>query len=154
MDEPLNAIVDLLREKHGISPAKLKPSARLWHDLGVDGDDASDLLERLHERFGTDFSQLDWAAFFNSEGMPLQSSIVALASTILAGAVTICIGIALLPFKRSAWLFSLIYVAAFLILIFGANRLFPKKPKRPVTIAGLAEVVQDGAWPRDSAKVR
>lgn len=67
MDDPLTVITDLLHDEHGIPVAKLSPAARLGRDLGVDGDDASDLFQRLHERFGTDFSALNeqWPEFFS-----------------------------------------------------------------------------------------
>ena len=45
MDDPVEAISTLLREQHGIRQAMLQPSARLAHDLGVDGDDMSELLQ-------------------------------------------------------------------------------------------------------------
>ena len=42
-------------------------------------------------------------------------------------------------------------------VVFPDNRemnLVPAKPKRPVTILGLAEIVRNGAWPADPAMVR
>jgi len=150
MDEPLDAIMNLLRVEQGISPAKLRPSARLLHDLGIDGDDARELFQRLHERFGTDFSGLDWPEFFDSEGIPLWSIIIYLISLILACALTAWLTIA---FKIPKWMFWEANIALLLIILFGASRLFPGNPKRPVTIAGLAEVIQNGAWPKDPAKV-
>jgi len=129
MDEPLDTIINMLRDEQGISPAKLRPSARLLHDLGLDGDDAHDFFLRLHERFGTDFTGLDWPEFFNSEGISLNFSIISLVSIISATAMTLSIAIA---FKLPNWMFWEVNVAVLLIILFVLNRLFPRKPKRPL----------------------
>jgi hypothetical protein len=151
MDDPLDAIINLLRDEQGVSTPKLRPSARLYHDLGITADDACELLQRLHERFGTDFSELDWREYFGPEGIPLSSTIIFLVSLILACALTVCLFIA---FKLPKWMFWGANIALLFIILLGANRLFPGMPKRPITIAMLAEVIQNGAWPKDPAKVR
>ena len=39
----------------------------LLGDLGVDGDDAWSIIERLHDEIGVDFSKFDFARHFRSE---------------------------------------------------------------------------------------
>ncbi len=153
MDDPLEVINDLLRERHGIKQAKLHPSSRLWHDLGVDGDDISDLLQHLHERFGTDFSALNehWTEFFHEEGASLRSILFALLMMIPSTAVTLWIAAV---FKLSTGFAGAIGVAMFFAFWIALAWLFPGKPKRPVTIAGLSNVIRAGEWPNDPAKVR
>lgn len=152
MDEPLLAIIDLLREEHGLAAVKLHPSARLAHDLGVDGDDVSDLLQCLHERFGTDFSALDeqWTEFFHHEGASPWSILIGLALMIPSTAITVWIAA---MFKLSTSVVGVFGVAIFFALWIGLGWLLPKKRMRPVTIDGLADIVQTGAWPSDAAKV-
>ncbi|MDF2810466.1 MAG: hypothetical protein K0S56_1497 [Microvirga sp.] len=153
MSDPIGAITELLREEHGIPPAKLHPSARLSHDLGVDGDDASDLLQRLHERFGTEFSALNeqWSQFFNHEGASPRSILIALALMIPCTALTVWIAVRL---DLSASVCGVLNVVVFFASWIVLGRLFPAKPKRPVTIEGLADVIRAGAWPDDPADVR
>ena len=115
MIDPLEAITDLLAEDHGVRRAKLLPSARLWHDLGVDGDDASDLFQRLHERYGTDFSPLNrqWDEFFNQEGASLCAILLTMLLLIPSTALTLWIAV---QFKLGAGIAGAIGVAIFFIM--------------------------------------
>jgi hypothetical protein len=153
MSDPIIAITELLRDEHGIPPAKLHPSARLGHDLGVDGDDASDLLQRLHDRFGTDFSALDgqWTEFFNHEGASPRSILIGFALMIPSTAATVWIASV---FRLSTSMAGAVGVAMLFTLWAGLGWLLPRKAKRPVTITGLADVVRSGAWPTDPDQVR
>jgi hypothetical protein len=40
---------------------------RLFHDLRVYGDDAYELLQQIHDAFGTSFRDLDFCAYFPNE---------------------------------------------------------------------------------------
>lgn len=152
MDDPQDTITQLLHEEHGIARAKLHPSARLCCDLGIDGDDAADLFNRLHDRFGTDFSALyvQWTEFFNNEGMSRRSALMAAGLFIPSTALTLWLGYWL---KLSNTIGGIMAVAVFFALLAALSWLLPKQPKRPVTIAGLAEVVQNGTWPTDPSSV-
>ena len=153
MDDPLAAITDLLREEHGIAQAKLHPSTKLGHDLGVDGDDVSDLLQHLHERFGTDFSALNehWTEFFHNEGASPRSILIGLLLMVPSTALTVWVADV---FSLSTGIAGTIGVATFFTFWVALGWLFPAKPKRPVTIAGLADVIRAGAWPTDPTEVR
>jgi hypothetical protein len=153
MDDPIHVITLLLRDQHGIAESKLRPTARLGHDLGVDGSDVSDLLSQLHERFGTDFSALDgqWTEFFGNEGVSLRSIVVTFLLLVSSTAVTVAIAAAL---RLSPSLAGALGVITFFTGWLAIGWLFPGKAKRPVTILGLAEVVQAGAWPTDPNSVR
>lgn len=152
MTDPLQAIIELLRDQHGIPPKKLYPSARLGHDLGVDGDDASDLLQTLHERFGTDFSALDesWTEFFHNEGASPYSIMFGFLLIMSSTAFTVWIATTL---KLSTGFVCAIGVAMFFAFWIVLGRIFPGRRKRPVTIEGLADIIQVGSWPTDPAKV-
>lgn len=153
MDEPIDVIFQLLRDQHGISESKLRPTARLGEDLGVDGSDVSDLLNELHHRFGTDFSALDgqWTEFFGNEGVSLRSLAATFLLLIPSTVVTLAIAEALmLPTGIAGALGVIIFFGCW--VLFGL--LYPPKPTRPVTLAGLANVVKSGGWPADPSEVR
>ncbi len=43
----------------------------LWHDVGVGGDDAMELLEYVHGKYGTRFDSLEFGDYFPNESMGL-----------------------------------------------------------------------------------
>lgn len=45
----------------------LVPSTRLLHDLGIDGDDAVEILTDFSKRFGMDLSSFPFQRYFGSE---------------------------------------------------------------------------------------
>jgi len=44
------------------------PTTSINLDVGLDGDDAYELLETIQNRFGTRFDSLDWHKYFHNEG--------------------------------------------------------------------------------------
>jgi hypothetical protein len=66
----LPEIEPILREFVGKRPA-LKATTRLQQDLHLAGDDVGDLLEKIAATYRTDFSALDFAAFFPDESEAL-----------------------------------------------------------------------------------
>lgn len=150
--DPLATVRKLLIEGQGVPEAKVTPDARILHDLGVDGDDASELFQALHEQFGTDFSELSrqWRVFFNTEGASPRALLLGIPTIIVCGGVAgafagalhwprvVAWGLALALFVGGGWLFS---------RWFGRDM-------QPLTVNGLAEVVQAGRWPANPADVR
>ncbi|WP_163836721.1 DUF1493 family protein [Spartinivicinus ruber] len=55
-------------EKVFLKPSELFPEARLEQDYGITGDDAWELFEAIHEKFGTDFSGFEFDQYFCEEG--------------------------------------------------------------------------------------
>lgn len=51
----------------GVAPEELHDCTRLFHDLGMGGDAANDLLEGIHRRFGTSFREFDFESYFPGE---------------------------------------------------------------------------------------
>ncbi|HWF65289.1 MAG TPA: DUF1493 family protein [Rhizomicrobium sp.] len=43
-------------------------AAAIYHDLGIGGDDAGELLDAIHDRLGTDFRDLHFDRYFPNEG--------------------------------------------------------------------------------------
>ena len=58
---------DFLCEQCRVSQQQIEPSTRLLHDLGVDGDDADEVLAGFGKRFSVDFSALAFQRHFGSE---------------------------------------------------------------------------------------
>lgn len=151
-DDPISTVRKLLIEGHGVLEAKVTPSARILHDLGVDGDDAGELFEALHAQFGTDFTELtsQWRIFFGTEGISLREMLIGIPVIIVCGGAAgglvgalhwpkfVGILLALALFVGCSWFFS---------RWFGRDLL-------PLTVDGLAEIVRAGRWPADPADVR
>lgn len=149
--DPLIEIQNILIERHGLRASAVVPEARIVHDLGVDGDDAAELLQDVKNRFGTDLSSLDsqWATFFNSEGMSLKGLAISLPICLACGVVA---GLLAVYTDMPKWIATLIALALFA----GGSWLYSKrfgKELSPVTVAGLATIVQVGVWPHDPADV-
>ena len=145
MTEPFEEIVRYLHEEQGIKLARLAPDARVAQDLGVDGADASELLEHLHVRFGTDFSEisLNWTDYFNHEGISFSLSWLAitLGLAMLGGLIFAWSG------APDSWFPIMILIWAAMVAAFEWLR--PKTPLKPVTLAGLEQAVLTGSWPKD-----
>ena len=58
---------DFLSERCCARPQDLKPSTRLLHDLGIDADDAEEILTEFSERFGVDMSSFSFDHHFGTE---------------------------------------------------------------------------------------
>lgn len=151
-EEPIVQLRKLLIEEHGIPAADVTDDARIVHDLGVDGDDAAELLQRLHADFGTDFQVLDeqWKLFFNSEGPGWRSILFGIPLLLMCG------GAAGVVVGRYGWPKYVAYVLA-VIAFFAASWLLSRwfgSELRSVTVSGLANIVEEGRWPSDPANVR
>lgn len=51
----------------GVQPGELHDGARLFHDLGMGGDDAVDFLKEIISNFGTSFCEFDFESYFPNE---------------------------------------------------------------------------------------
>lgn len=143
---------ELLVTGQGVPEGKVAPNARIVHDLGVDGDDAGELFQALHERFGTDFSELtrQWRVFFNTEGASPRAILSGILAIVVCGGAAGALAAALRWPTMFAWGLTL-------ALLVGGGWLFSRwfgRELKPVTVGGLAEIVQAGRWPSDPADVR
>jgi len=60
-------VIQLLIDELNIAYEEVNLTSSLFHDLGVDGDDASDLLERFSKEFNVDISNFKFNDYFGSE---------------------------------------------------------------------------------------
>jgi hypothetical protein len=65
MEEPANFVLRLVEEISG--GRRVSPDTLLWQDLHLGGDDVVELLERIHQKFGTSFEGLVYSRFFPEE---------------------------------------------------------------------------------------
>ena len=109
-------------------------------------------FEALHERFGTDFSELNrqWPMFFNTEGASPRAILIGIFAVLVCGGAAGMLAAALDWPTVAAW------ALAIALLVCGGwlfSRWFGRE-LQPLTVAGLAEIVQAGSWPSDPADVR
>jgi acyl carrier protein len=134
-------IVDILAKKTGLSRETLHLSDRLVQDLGIDGDDAVELFDSLHQRFGTDLTHLHehWSDHFGPEFSCLNVLIVVPAAA-LGGVVAALANLS--AFWAIAITLALVATWHWAVRRRGAtDRLIP------VTIRDLVAAVEAGAWP-------
>jgi hypothetical protein len=60
-------VFDLVARKAGTTADLIGPNVRILHDLGIDGDDADDLLRELSERCQIDLTSFEFSRYFRSE---------------------------------------------------------------------------------------
>jgi hypothetical protein len=135
-------VMDLVDHERGLPREQVQLSDRLLQDLGMDGDDAVDFFNSLHERFGTDLTQLHegWSEHFGSEGFSCWNGLVIIPAAALAGVVA---GIAGLS---QFWgvVMAVVLLAAWL---WGMRRWGPPDRLVPVTVQDVVAAVEAGAWP-------
>ncbi len=68
MDCSLSAVCDFVASELSIAPGRLDARTRIFHDLGVDGDDGIEFLEAFADNFGVDMADCDPRRYFGPEG--------------------------------------------------------------------------------------
>jgi len=63
----LEQVKDILWELHLDEPELVSLRTELYRDLGIDGDDAVEIFEKIEEMFQVDFSNIQWDQHFVSE---------------------------------------------------------------------------------------
>jgi hypothetical protein len=135
-------VIDLVAHERGLCRGKVHLSDRLLQDLGMDGDDAVDFFNSVHERFATDLTHLHehWSEHFGPEGFSCWNGLVIIPAAIIGGVVAGVAGLS--TFWGVA--ITVILLAAWLWVMRRWGR-----PDRmiPITVAGVVVAVEAGAWP-------
>ncbi len=63
----LEVAVQIVSKRKGVKPNDLSPDVRLFHDLGIDGDDAEEILTELKDKHQVDFDKFIFSNYFGSE---------------------------------------------------------------------------------------
>jgi len=135
-------VIDLLAHERGLPREKLRLSDRLLQDLGMDGDDAVDFFNSLHERFGTDLTYLHehWSEHFGPEGFSCWNGLVIIPAALIGGVVAGVAGL------------STFWGVAITVALLGAwlwvmRRWGPPDKMVPVTVQEVVAAVEAGSWP-------
>ena len=135
-------IIDLVAAERGLPREKVKLSDRLLQDLGMDGDDAVDFFISVHDRFGTDLTQLqqNWSEHFGPEGFSLWNGLVIVPAAIIGGLVAGFAGLS------TFWGLA-VTVALLAAWLWAMRRWGPPDRMVPVTVQEVVAAVEAGAWP-------
>lgn len=135
-------VIDLVADERGLPREKIHLSDRLLQDLGMDGDDAVDFFNSLHERFGTDLTHLHehWSEHFGPEGFSYLNGLVIIPAAIIGGLIagfaglSTFWGVAVTVALLAAWLWVM-------------RRWGPPDRMVPVTVREVVAAIEAGAWP-------
>ncbi|GAL06337.1 hypothetical protein JCM19237_1982 [Photobacterium aphoticum] len=67
--EMLRCIATYIEAETGYSAQKISRQTRLYHDVGIDGEDAVMFLEKFAEQFEVDMSAIAFYRYFHAEGL-------------------------------------------------------------------------------------
>lgn len=139
-------VIDLVAEERGLPREKVHVSDRLLQDLGMDGDDAVDFFNSVHERFGTDLTHLHehWSEHFGPEGFSCWNGLVIILAAVIGGVVAGVAGL-------STFWGVAIFVALLAAWLWVMRRWGPPDRMRPITVGEVVSAVEAGAWPSSPA---
>jgi hypothetical protein len=135
-------VIDLLAHERDLPRERVHLSDRLLQDLGMDGDDAVDFFNSVHERFGTDLTHLHehWSEHFGPEGSSCWNGLVIIPAALISGAITGVAGVSTL------WAVPIL-VAVLAAWLWVMRRWRPADRMIPVTVGEVVAAVEAGAWP-------
>lgn len=84
MSDALSDVTALVAQFTGKEPGDIAPSARLYADLGLTGDDAHGLMAVFADRFSVDMDGFVWLRFFDDEGWDFPGPAMVLAARLLS----------------------------------------------------------------------
>tara|TARA_Y100000815_G_scaffold240890_1_gene236670 strand:- start:55 stop:396 length:342 start_codon:yes stop_codon:yes gene_type:complete len=108
----------------------------------MDGDDAVDFFNSVHERFGTDLTHLHehWSEHFGPEGLSCWYGLAIIPAAVIGGAVAGTSGL-------SAFGGFVITVALLAAALWASRRWGPADRTVPITVGEVVAAVEVGAWP-------
>lgn len=74
--ELITEVTEMVSKFTGVSPRELTLETTLFHDLGIDGDDAVDFFTEFEAGFHVDLSDFKISKYFGSETSGLLSSMI------------------------------------------------------------------------------
>jgi acyl carrier protein len=141
MDSTEAQIRELLVKTFHVSERKLAPTSRLFHDLGLDGDDAVEFFDAVEKRFGTDLTTLyrGWREYFGPETpnpwlAAMFGILVAIVTSLAKRVASVIV----------AFEFALL-IGLVTIMVWDGHRL--SRRIKPITVGDVVSAVEHGAWP-------
>ena len=140
-------VFDLVAEERGVARDRVQLASRLLHDLGMDGDDAVDFFETVHDRFGTDLTNLhaSWGTHFGSEGFSPWNGLIIIPTALIGGVIAGSAGLS------GLWGFA-IAIALLVVWVLIMRRWGPPDKLVAVTVADVVQAVEAGAWPSQASR--
>jgi acyl carrier protein len=137
-------VVELVSQQLDIPTSGISRTSRLLEDLGVDGDDAVELIDAFAARFSPDLEPLGrhWSRHFGPEGWSFPDR--RLNYAMFAGLGLFAAASAGLAPGLTFPLAVVIIVGAIVTGVI-AGRKAP--PMLPVTVGDLIEAAETGVWP-------
>lgn len=134
-------VVNLIASETGLRVERIGLSQRLCRDLGIDGDDAVALFDRVDVTFGTDLTRLhaEWGDHFAPEGFPIRSGLMVLAAAIVSGVAAASLGL-------GAGGAVAIMVALLLLAVWARGRWGSPDTLIPITVGDVVAAVESGRW--------
>jgi acyl carrier protein len=71
MTDAEKVVVEILQHHMGIAPGRIRSDTKINSDLGVDGDDAAELLTKIEKAFKIDTSDFEFPRYFGPESVSL-----------------------------------------------------------------------------------
>lgn len=135
-------VIDLVADERGLAPDKVRASDRLLQDLGMDGDDAVEFFNSVHERFGTDLTPLyeHWGDHFGPEGFSCWNGLVILPAALIGGGVAGWAGLS------TFWGFA-VAIGLVAVWVWAMRRWGPPDKTVPITVGEVVSAVESGTWP-------
>lgn len=135
-------IIYLIAHERGLPRERVHLSDRLLHDLGMDGYDAVDFFNSVHERFRTDLTHLHehWSEHFGPEGLSCWYGLAIIPAAVIGGAVAGTSGL-------SAFWGFVITVTLLAAALWASRRWGPADRTVPITVGEVVAANEVGAWP-------
>jgi Protein of unknown function (DUF1493) len=135
----------LVAYERGRNIKELEPQLALERDLGMDGDDAVEFLERFGREFSIDLRPLgeDWHCYFGPEGIPFR----ALLFVLVPGLTISIVFVRFLP-QLPDWSSFLSGFAGWMSVLFGWRYFCASASDPQITIRDLIDSVHAGVWTR------
>ena len=139
-------VIQLVAEAADVKPERVHPGTRLLDDLGIDGDDAVEFFNRVHDRFGTDLTNLHtrWREHFSPEGLPCAAGLIVIPIAVVAGVVGSMAG----PIAG-----TVTAVILFVASVWAIPKLGLAEASTPITVGEVVAAVEAGSWPAPSDAV-
>ena len=69
MPKQYEKVIGFITSETGYSEDKILIKTRLYHDVGLDGDEAEEFIEAFAEAFNVDMKGFEFYRYFNKEGL-------------------------------------------------------------------------------------
>lgn len=95
--------MSFLVEQAGVQPEQVNPDSQLAEDLGIDGDDFSELIDTFSRRFGVDMSAYRWYFHHDEEGVNFGATLFDFRPSSYVARIPVTPGILLKSANTGKW---------------------------------------------------